>query len=269
LITKFNNYGNIEINILDNIIYEDIYNYIINHNSVIFEGNNKIKRNSEFKVYKRYSNTQYEERLPINSEYRTQFIKLENKLREMINGIGEFDGYYRVRNRKIRYTMESTEHWINKYHRKEFDDPFNETMMVNPRIDEGINLIYSNRDMITKYMDNNKFKYNSMTDNNGKVISQLFPNNIMVKIKDKINGYSMIFAIKYIKKNKYKILLISQIKGVSYNHIKRNTIPIWLYNDGRLFGDDNIIKTKKQVRYDKKIRKQNNDHIKKQKPPII
>jgi len=78
--------------------------------------------------------------------------------------------------------------------------------MVIYYIYEGINLIYNNKNTITKYIHN-------------KVIKNDF--RVLAKSTNS-EGYELIFEIKNTHKKKFKITFITQMKGVSHNYNYNN-----------------------------------------------
>jgi hypothetical protein len=135
------------------------------------------------------------EKLPVSWEYKEKFKILENKINNYLYEVNPFMGEYE--NRMIEFNINSTEHWITKFHRKEFEDPQGNRDMINPNLQEGINLIVNNSNLLAKYLVSGYIKHNDY---------------VIIRTKD-LSRYNEITYFDKIKSNRYDIKLITQMKG--------------------------------------------------------
>ena len=159
----------------------------------------------------------------LNEEYRFEKVdedqseilkNIENIVESRLNEINPFIGkHFNDKNNQTRiidYELKSTEHWYIKFLRKELED----SRYINPAPLEGVNLIYNNRNEITKMIDS----------------SQILDNyRVMIRTKD-ASKYTIIVIFE--KKNKsFSITMQTQMKGKEYNDINVDRI-IKLHPDG-------------------------------------
>lgn len=178
-----------EENVIFQILNDNLYNFI--------------KEEYGFKYYHRKNKPSIEIPLSISKKLMNIENEIELYLKEKIN---PFEGKFE--NRKFKYEIKPTEHWYEKFFRKELEPYLN--IKENPNLLEGINLIYNNKNLMTKYLSVGTFN-NQM--------------KILIKTKDS-SLYSEIIKIESIGKNTYNIFLISQIKGLQFN-IKADKIALF------------------------------------------
>jgi len=188
----------------EGILFEnsDIILQRVNINDKLNEG--FISLNYNYNQYK-YKKTN----LRINDYFKSKYKEIEKDIKNYLNDILPFTGEHLYKNIKFKYNYDiiPTYHWILKFYRKEFEDPNNIKGYINPNIHEGIDLIYNNADVMTKYIST----YIKKISNNDENYCSL-----LIRTKDN-SKYSEIVSIeKEFKKNNFNIKLISQIKGVYY-----------------------------------------------------
>jgi hypothetical protein len=161
--------------------------------------NNKIleKRGIDFYDYK---NNGVLQKKQLSNIQRDKLKSIKLKVNNYLSKINNFMGVYTNNQGQIikrYYKIEYDDHWLRKFLRKDIEDPNGDKNIKEPDAYEGINLIYNNRNKLTEYI------FNKIIQNDFKVL---------VKATNK-EGYELIFILK----KEYKILFISQIKGIGHN----------------------------------------------------
>lgn len=143
------------------------------------------------------------QKLEIDDKSRFDLFNIERELEKYLNLINPFAGNFTNFNNQIimyRYEINITEHYITKFLRKKYEDLDGTRGIITPDLYEGINLIYKNKNTLTKYINTNVLK----TDD-----------KVLIRIKDN-SKYSVIFYLNRIRKNEYNLLLVTQMKGVDF-----------------------------------------------------
>lgn len=157
------------------------------------------------------------EKLKISEEDRVEFIEIEKNVKDYIDEINPFWGHF-INNQnktiKYQYNINVTEHYITKFLRKDFEDPTGLRGFLNPDLHTGIDLIYKNKNNLTRFISTNAIKEDSGT---------------LVKILDN-SRYSEIFKINRIDKG-YDIVLISQMKGKEFIGFQGKIIKLHPFGD--------------------------------------
>jgi len=177
--------------------FEDFNNGI---EIIVLKDNDKLLLEGKYFQYKKDDKIF----LPISQEYRNKFIILENKLNFYLdNTINPFVGVNKFQNqmRKMAFSINLTEHYVEKFERIYFEDPQGSRGFVIPELYEGIDFIYNNIDIITKNIASgviHNFNYKQ--------------NEILIKTKDN-SKFFVVMAIEMRRKNIFDIYLITQGKG--------------------------------------------------------
>lgn len=129
-----------------------------------------------------------------------KFNEFERRIKDYLSEINPFVGIFiNKANHTIKhsYTITPSEHYITKIYRKKYEDPDGFLGYTVPDIFEGIDLLYKNKNTITKYLS-----------------IDLIQNDHFVLAKSKAPGiFSVLFVPKKKGKNTYDLTLISQMKG--------------------------------------------------------
>lgn len=143
------------------------------------------------------------EKLEISDENRVKLFNIERELEKYLNEINPFKGKFINNHDQIinyEYDINITEHYITKFIRKEYEDKDGTRGIINPDLYDGINLVFKNKNALTRFINTNAIKDNEKT---------------LIKILDN-SKYSVIFYLDKIEKRKYDIVLISQMKGMQF-----------------------------------------------------
>jgi hypothetical protein len=170
----------------------------------------------------RYSNWNFnfyvkdnKEKLKVSDEDKLYFKDIEIKLKKYIDDLNPYKGKFTDKHnntvRWFEYTISLTEHYITKFLRKEYENndiKKPDRKFINPDLHEGIDLIYKNKNELSKHVAS-KFIKNK--------------ESVLVKMISS-SKYSLIFALDMIEKGKFEISLISQMKGVDYDNFNGHII---------------------------------------------
>jgi hypothetical protein len=139
---------------------------------------------------------------------------IESELNDYLNNINNFEGVYIHNNgAKIKKTFNIilTKHYIEKFLRKDIEDPMGKKGFINPEPHEGIDLIYNNKDILTKYLFS------------GILVDQ---DNVLVIMKSS-SGYKLIMIIEEDNNKKYNLIFKTQMKGrVTFSKNKSKIIKL-------------------------------------------
>jgi hypothetical protein len=173
--------------------------------------------NEEFNYF--YYHRENKPSIQIDRIYREKLNKVEDSVEDYLANVNPMTVEILNKNnqkQRINLEIKTTEHWYEKFFRKDFEDPANIERIVNPDIYEGVKLIYNNRNLIGQYVINGVIK-------NG--------NTVLIKTKD-MSNYKEITKFEK-SSNGYIIHLLSQMKGpVEYK--KRAEMTIRLHPKGPL-----------------------------------
>jgi len=118
------------------------------------------------------------------------------------------DEYYYDTNSKMGFTIEPSDHWLQRLDRKKEPEYENNPNIVDPTTTEGIDLLFSSMSKITNYIQN--FNWSErviclklITFNNDLEYTNL------IKIQKNFSG-----------KRLYDIIMVTQLKGEKFNEKK-------------------------------------------------
>jgi len=196
--SEYNN--NISIKIID---YD--YNEPINES---LNGRNYSYKTYEYDEYNYKGKQQY----VLNNNEISILNDYEDKTRDYLRKLNKFKGEYKNRNNQnviINYELSYSQHYIEKYLRKDVEDPDGTIGFLNPKLHEGIDFIYNNINYITNYIQHGLYKDNY---------------RVLIIISNSY-GYEVIIGINIKNKNEVNLSLITQMKGTkSYNKKKSNVV---------------------------------------------
>jgi len=126
---------------------------------------------------------------------------IESKLNDYLNNINNFKGISTLKNGKKvvkEFYIRVTKHYIEKFLRKDIEDPDGKKGFQNPDIYEGIDFIYNNRNILTNYLSNGILKDKD---------------NVLVIMKSK-SGYKLIMVIEEKINGLIELIFKTQMKGL-------------------------------------------------------
>ncbi len=196
------------------------FNYFINQSIIeVIDYSFLEILDEEFNFY--YYNRKGKPSIKINNDYREKFKNLEEKIENYLDEINPIRVNIILDNklRDVNFEIKTTEHWYEKFFRKEFEDLEGTRKYINPDIYEGIKLIYNNRVLLSRYLVDGTIKDD---------------NYVLIKTKD-FSMYSQVVRVKKISKDNFYINLITQIKGVPFHTKKEVDRTIKLHPKGNIF----------------------------------